>query len=127
MLSECTQLASCVWQGRKIRSATAELVAHRKLNSKSRDPAVAQTTDIVTSHTGDKWTEHSGGLYPYLKTKRGKNVNTGKDNIHSSVQPPAPNGNAVSGVEMTRQDEADHGGAANDSVAEPHTNGVTLV
>ena len=100
-----------------------ELAAQRKAKTRSKDPAVAQTTDVIASHTGDKWTENSGGLYPYLKTKRGK-VNKGKDNIHSSVQLPAPNGNASSGVEMTQQVAAN--GAENGLPAAP-ANGMTIV
>ena len=73
-------------------------MASQRKNRKA-EAAVAQTTDVVASQTGDKWTENAGGLYPYLKTKRGKG-NRGQDNIHSSVQLPAPPGNASSGVEM---------------------------
>lgn len=99
--------------------------------AKGKNAAVAQTTDIVASHTGDKWTENAGGLYPYLKTKRGK-VNQGQDNIHSSVELPAPAGNTSSGVEMTHA-PATNGhapvtdGHAGGSVSPDQANGVTLV
>lgn len=96
-----------------------ELAAQRKTNRK--DSAVSQTTDVVASHTADKWTENAGGLYPYLKTKRGK-VNQGKDNIHSSVQLPAPAGNSSSGVEM-----ADTNRHTENSLTTDQANGVTLV
>ena len=85
-------------QGHKLSSVSLELVSQRK--SRKSDAAVAQTNDVVASQTGDKWTQHAGGLYPYLKTKCGK-VNSGQENVHSSVRLPAPPGNASSGVEMT--------------------------
>lgn len=95
----------CVAQGHKIKSVTASMLSQRK---GKKAAAVDQTTDIVASHTGDTWSENAGGLYPYLKTKRGK-VNKGPDNIHSSIQLPArdgavaangqaANGHAVNGV-----------------------------
>ena len=109
-------------QGRKLKSVSLELASQRK--SKKTEPAVAQTTDIVASHTGDKWTENAGGLYPYLKTKRGK-VNKGQDNIHSAVQLPAPQGNASGNVELT---DAAAGNHSADHSTQPHqANGVTLV
>ena len=110
------------WQGHKLKSVSVELAKQRR--SKKGEPAVAQTTDVVTSHTGDKWTENSGGLYPYLKTKRGK-VNKGQDNVHSSVQLPAPKGNPGNGLEMANTVE---NGTTNGH-ADPQQmgNGVTLV
>lgn len=107
-----------------------QMAARRKARGK-KNAAVAQTTDIVASHTGDKWTEDAGGLYPYLKTKRGK-VNQGQDNIHSSVELPAPAGNTSSGVEMTHA-PVTHGhtpvtnGHASDNVSPDQADGVTLV
>ncbi|KAL0052572.1 hypothetical protein WJX82_004070 [Trebouxia sp. C0006] len=56
--------------GHKLQSVTMQMAAQRK--ARGTNSAVAQTTDIVASHTGDKWTENAGGLYPYIKTKRGK-------------------------------------------------------
>ena len=109
-------------QGHKLKSVSVELALQRK--SRKAEAAVAQTTDVVASHTGDKWTENAGGLYPYLKTKRGK-VNRGQDNVHSSVQLPAPPGNASSGVEMTNN--TTRGGAVNGGVAADQSNGVTFV
>ena len=109
-------------QGHKLKSVSMELASQRK-NQKA-DPAVAQTTDVVASHTGDKWTENAGGLYPYLKTKRGK-VNKGQENIHSSVQLPAPQGNASSGVEVT--DNTVRSQDTNGTVGPHQSNGVTLV
>lgn len=108
-----------ICMGHKLKSVTMELAAQRKTNRK--DSAVSQTTDVVASHTADKWTENAGGLYPYLKTKRGK-VNQGKDNIHSSVQLPAPAGNPSSGVEM-----ADTNRHTENSLRTDQANGVTLV
>ncbi len=99
-----------------------QMAAQRK--ARGTNSAVAQTTDIVASHTGDKWTEHAGGLYPYIKTKRGK-VNKGPDNIHSSVQMPAPAGNTSSGVEMTKAPVTN--GSAVNGVGPDPANGVTLV
>ncbi|KAL0038415.1 hypothetical protein WJX77_005585 [Trebouxia sp. C0004] len=61
-----------IFMGHKLQSVTVQMAARRK--SKEKNSAVAQTTDIVASHTGDKWTENAGGLYPYLKTKRGKEM-----------------------------------------------------
>lgn len=109
-------------QGHKLRSASLELMAQRK-NRKS-EAAVAQTNDVVASQTGDKWTQHAGGLYPYLKTKRGK-VNSGEKNVHSSVRLPAPPGNASSGVEMT--DNARGNGVVNGGADVNQSKGVTLV
>ena len=83
---------SAVLQGRKLKSVTFEMIAHR---TGKKAAAVNQTTDIVASHTADKRSENAGGLYPYLKTKRGKNVSKGADNIHTSIQLPARDGAAV--------------------------------
>ena len=94
------------------------MLAQRKAKKAA---AVDQTTDIVSSHTGDTWSENAGGLYPYLKTKRGK-VNKGPDNIHTSIQLPARDGAAVTNGGMTN-------GHADGGVV-PHSNqspGVTLV
>lgn len=109
-------------QGHKLSSVSLELVSHRK-NRKS-EAAVAQTNDVVASQTGDKWTQHAGGLYPYLKTKRGK-VNSGQDNVHSSVRLPAPPGNASSGLEMT--DKAKGSGVVNGGALMNQSKGVTAV
>ena len=109
-------------QGHKLKSVSVELASQRK--SRKAEAAVAQTTDVVASQTGDKWTEHAGGLYPYLKTKRGK-VNKGRDNVHSSVQLPAPPGNASSGIEMTNN--ATRGSVVNGGVAANHSNDMTVV
>lgn len=70
--------------------------------------AVDQTTDIVASHTGDAWSENAGGLYPYLKTKRGK-VNKGPDNIHTSIQLPARDRAAVANGTATNGHVANGG------------------
>lgn len=105
-------------QGHKIKSVTTAMLAQRKAKKAA---AVDQTTDIVSSHTGDTWSENAGGLYPYLKTKRGK-VNKGPDNIHTSIQLPARDGAAVTNGGMTN-------GHADGGVV-PHSNqspGVTLV
>lgn len=118
----CTYYKFGVMQGHKLKSVSMELASKRK--NRKADPAVAQTTDVVASHTGDKWTENAGGLYPYLKTKRGK-VSKGQENIHSSVQLPAPPGNASSGVELT--DNAVRSQPANGTVGPHQSNGVTLV
>ena len=109
-------------QGHKLKSVSMELAAQRK--NKKAQAAVAQTTDVVASHTGDKWTENAGGLYPYLKTKRGA-VNKGPDNIHTAVQLPAPAGNASGGVELSKN--ATRSGPANGNVDGGRSNGVTLV
>lgn len=111
-----------IFMGHKLKSVSMELAAQRK--NRKAQPAVAQTTDVVASHTGDKWTENAGGLYPYLKTKRGA-VNKGLDNIHTAVQLPAPPGNASGGVELSHN--ATRSGPANGVLNGNHSNGVTLV
>lgn len=114
-------MCCAVLQGRKIKSVTVEMMAQRK---GKKAAAVNQTTDIVASHTGDKRSENAGGLYPYLKTKRGKNVNKGADNIHTSIQLPARDGAAVTNYNGAYNAEAG-------SVAQPiggnQAAGVTLV
>lgn len=109
-------------QGHKLKSVSVELASQRK--SRKAQAAVAQTSDVVASYTGDKWTENAGGLYPYLKTKRGA-VNKGQDNIHSAVRLPAPAGNASSGLELSKN--ANKTDVANGGVDGNRSNGVTLV
>lgn len=109
-----------VLQGHKLRSVTVELAARRNTNRK--DSAVGQTTDIVASHTGDKWTENAVGLYPYLKRSK---VNKGQDSIHTDVQLPAPDSDNSRGIEMTSSASANR--HAKNSVQPNEASGVTLV
>lgn len=116
------QTGSCGVQGHKLSSVSLELVSQRK--SRKSAAAVAQTNDVVASQTGDKWTQQAGGLYPYLKSKRGK-VNSGPENVHSSVRLPAPPGNASSGVEMT--DNAPGSAVVNGGTVANQSKGITAV